>query len=160
MTQAQEQFQMKLSKGRIGEEAIIQALSLITEVKDVTDYTNHKDYQQKGMDFSFLNRRTGVWDRGDAKTNITEYGFTFMELYKKSGDKGWFLTSKSDYIFCYDIYKKKIYYYDLQKMRNYIEKRINEGSLKTSRIKSNGCDGVWLPVDKNPLIKEFKSELI
>ena len=159
MTQAQEQFQMKLSKGRVGEEAIIQALSLITEVKDVTDYTNHKDYQQKGMDFSFLNRRTGVWDRGDAKANISESGLTFMELYKSNGNPGWFKSSKSDYIFCYSPYTKKIYYYDLQKMRPYVDKRIAENSIKTSHLK-NGCIGVWLPVDKNPLIKEFKSELV
>jgi len=159
MTTSQEQFQMKLSKGRVGEEAIIQALSLITEVKDVTDYTNHKDYQQKGMDFSFLNRRTGVWDRGDAKANISESGLTFMELYKANGNPGWFKSSKSDYIFCYSTYTKKIYYYDLQKMRQYIDKRVSEQSIKTSHLK-NGCIGVWLPVDKNPLIQEFKSELI
>lgn len=156
MTTSQEQFQIKLSKGRVGEAAIIEALSKITEVKDVTDYSKHKSYQQKGMDFSFLNRNTGVWDRGDAKANISKTNMTFMELYKKTGHEGWFKKSKSDYIFCYSSYTGKIYFYDLQQMRNYIDKRLAERSLKTSHLDS-GDIGVWLPVDKNPLIKELKA---
>ena len=154
MTRSQEQFQIKLSKGRVGEEAIIKALSTITEVKDVTDYSSHKSYQQKGMDFSFLNRKTGVWDRGDAKTNIKENDLTFLELYKSDSKDGWFLTSKSDYIFCYSVYTKKIYYYDLVEMRKYINSRIEKRDINISHL-SDGCIGVWLPVKKNPLIREL-----
>ena len=149
-----EEFQLKLEKGRVGEYAVIQALSQITEVKDLTDYSAFKGYQQKGLDFEFFNRKTNTWDRGDAKANIGSTGLTFMELYKGTGKLGWFSTTKSDWIFCYSVYTKNIYFYSVNEMRGYIDKRLKDRSIKTSHLK-DGCIGVWLPVDKNPLIEKF-----
>lgn len=149
-----EDFQLKLEKGKVGEYAVIQALSQITEVKDLTDYTAFKGYQQKGLDFEFFNRKTNTWDRGDAKANIGSTGLTFMELYKGTGKLGWFNTTKSDWIFCYSVYTKNIYFYSVNEMRGYIDKRLKDRSIKTSHLK-DGCIGVWLPVDKNPLIEKF-----
>jgi hypothetical protein len=149
-----EQFKIKLEKGKAGEYAVIQALSQITEVKDLTNYDDFKGYQQKGLDFEFLNRKTNTWDRGDAKANIMESGLTFMELYKANGKLGWFSTTKSDWIFCYSVYTKNIYFYSVNEMRGYIDNRLKERSIKTSHLKS-GDIGVWLPVDKNPLIEKF-----
>ena len=111
-----EQFKIKLEKGKAGEYAVIQALSQITEVKDLTNYDDFKGYQQKGLDFEFLNRKTNTWDRGDAKANIMESGLTFMELYKANGKLGWFNTTKSDWIFCYSVYTKSIYFYSINEM--------------------------------------------
>ncbi len=155
MTEAQEQFKLKLAKGKIGEEIVIDTLSQITEVKDITNYTNYKNYQQKGMDFSFFNRKTGVWDRGDAKANITETDMVFLEMYKKNGNLGWLKASKSDYIFHYSHYTKKIYYYDLSEMRSYIDKREKENNIKISQVQ-DGSYGCWFKVTNHPLIKEFK----
>jgi len=149
-----EQFKIKLEKGKAGEYAFIQALSQITEVKDLTNYDDFKGYQQKGLDFEFLNRKTNTWDRGDAKANIMESGLTFMELYKANGKLGWFNTTKSDWIFCYSVYTKSIYFYSINEMRGYIDSRLKDRSIKTSHLKS-GDIGVWLPVDKNPLIEKF-----
>ena len=149
-----EDFQLKLEKGKVGEYAVIQALSQITEVKDLTDYSAFKGYQQKGLDFEFFNRKTNTWDRGDAKANIGESGLTFMELYKGTGKLGWFNTTKSDWIFCYSVYTKNIYFYSVNEMRGYIDKRLKDRSIKTSHLK-DGSIGVWLPVDKNPLIEKF-----
>ena len=149
-----EQFKIKLEKGKAGEYAVIQALSQITEVKDLTNYEDFKGYQQKGLDFEFLNRKTNTWDRGDAKANIMKYGLTFMELYKANGKLGWFNTTKSDWIFCYSVYTKSIYFYSINEMRGYIDNRLKDRSIKTSHLKS-GDIGVWLPVDKNPLIEKF-----
>lgn len=155
MTQAQELFQSKIKKGKIGEEIIIEALYKITQVKDVTNYTDYKTYQQRGMDFSFLNRRTGVWDRGDAKANITETDMLFIEMYKKNGNLGWLKASKSDYVFHYSHYTKKIYYYDLSEMRSYIDKREKDKSLKISQVQ-DGAYGCWFKVTNHPLIKELE----
>jgi len=127
-----EDFQLKLEKGKVGEYAVIQALSQITEVKDLTDYTAFKGYQQKGLDFEFFNRKTNTWDRGDAKANIGSTGLTFMELYKGTGKLGWFNTTKSDWIFCYSVYTKSIYFYSVNEMRGYIDRRLKERSIKTS----------------------------
>ena len=149
-----EQFKIKLEKGKAGEYAVIQALSQITEVKDLTNYDDFKGYQQKGLDFEFLNRKTNTWDRGDAKANIMKSGLTFMELYKANGKLGWFNTTKSDWIFCYSVYTKSIYFYSINEMRGYIDNRLKDRSIKTSHLKS-GDIGVWLPVDKNPLIEKF-----
>ena len=149
-----EQFKIKLEKGTAGEYAVIQALSQITEVKDLTNYDDFKGYQQKGLDFEFLNRKTNTWDRGDAKANIRESGLTFMELYKANGKLGWFNTTKSDWIFCYSVYTKNIYFYSVNEMRCYIDTRLKDRSIKTSHLKS-GDIGVWLPVDKNPIIEKF-----
>ena len=149
-----EDFQLKLEKGKVGEYVVIQALSQITEVKDLTDYTAFKGYQQKGLDFEFFNRKTNTWDRGDAKANIGSTGLTFMELYKGTGKLGWFNTTKSDWIFCYSVYTKSIYFYSINEMRGYIDSRLKDRSIKTSHLKS-GDIGVWLPVDKNPLIEKF-----
>jgi hypothetical protein len=149
-----EQFKIKLEKGKAGEYAVIQALSQITEVKDLTNYEDFKGYQQKGLDFEFLNRKTNTWDRGDAKANIMKSGLTFMELYKANGKLGWFNTTKSDWIFCYSVYTKSIYFYSINEMRGYIDSRLKDRSIKTSHLKS-GDIGVWLPVDKNPLIEKF-----
>jgi hypothetical protein len=149
-----EQFKIKLEKGKAGEYAVIQALSQITEVKDLTNYEDFKGYQQKGLDFEFLNRKTNTWDRGDAKANIMKSGLTFMELYKANGKLGWFNTTKSDWIFCYSVYTKSIYFYSINEMRGYIDNRLKDRSIKTSHLKS-GDIGVWLPVDKNPLIEKF-----
>lgn len=149
-----EQFKIKLEKGKAGEYAVIQALSQITEVKDLTNYDDFKGYQQKGLDFEFLNRKTNTWDRGDAKANIMESGLTFMELYKANGKLGWFNTTKSDWIFCYSVYTKNIYFYSVNEMRGYIDTRLKDRSIKTSHLKS-GDIGVWLPVDKNPIIEKF-----
>jgi len=149
-----EQFKIKLEKGKAGEYAVIQALSQITEVKDLTNYDDFKGYQQKGLDFEFLNRKTNTWDRGDAKANIMKSGLTFMELYKANGKLGWFNTTKSDWIFCYSVYTKSIYFYSINEMRGYIDSRLKDRSIKTSHLKS-GDIGVWLPVDKNPLIEKF-----
>lgn len=149
-----EQFRIKLEKGKAGEYAVIQALSQITEVKDLTNYDDFKGYQQKGLDFEFLNRKTNTWDRGDAKANIMESGLTFMELYKANGKLGWFNTTKSDWIFCYSVYTKNIYFYSVNEMRGYIDTRLKDRSIKTSHLKS-GDIGVWLPVDKNPIIEKF-----
>ena len=149
-----EQFKIKLEKGKAGEYAVIQALSQITEVKDLTNYDDFKGYQQKGLDFEFLNRKTNTWDRGDAKANIMESGLTFMELYKANGKLGWFNTTKSDWIFCYSVYTKSIYFYSINEMRGYIDSRLKDRSIKTSHLKS-GDIGVWLPVDNNPLIEKF-----
>lgn len=149
-----EKFKIALEKGKAGEYVIIQALSEITEVKDLTNYADFKGYQQKGLDFEFFNRKTKTWDRGDAKANIMESGLTFMELYKANGKLGWFNTTKADWIFCYSVYTKKIYYYSINEMRGYIDSRLKDRNIKTSHLKS-GDIGVWLPVDKNPLIYEF-----
>ncbi len=135
-----EDFQLKLEKGKVGEYAVIQALSQITEVKDLTDYTAFKGYQQKGLDFEFFNRKTNTWDRGDAKANIGSTGLTFMELYKGTGKLGWFNTTKSDWIFCYSVYTKNIYFYSVNEMRGYIDKRLKDRSIKTSHLK-DGCIG-------------------
>jgi hypothetical protein len=154
MAQAKEDFQLKLEKGRVGEFAVLEALGKITEVKDLTDYTVFKGYQQKGLDFEFLNRKTNTWDRGDAKANIQPNGLTFMELYKGTGKLGWFNTTKSDWIFCYSVYTKIIYFYSVNEMRGYIDKRLKDRSIKTSHLR-DGCIGVWLPVEKNPLIEKL-----
>jgi hypothetical protein len=155
MTEAKELFNLKVAKGRIGETMVIEAIAKITEVKDITNYTDFKTYQQKGIDFSFLNRKTGVWDRADAKANITETDMVFLEMYKKNGNLGWLKSSKSDYIFHYSHYTKKIYYYDLSEMRAYIDDREKKNNIKISQVQDGGY-GCWFKVTNHPLIKEFK----
>jgi hypothetical protein len=40
-------------------------------------------------------------------------------------------------------------------MRNYIKKRIEDRTIKFSTVK-DGSVGVWIPVNKNNLIKELE----
>jgi len=155
MTDDSMSFQDKLSKGQVGEKIVIGALREHTEVRDLTDYSDYKAYQQKGLDLEFLNRKTGAWDRADVKTSISESGLTFLELYKREGELGWFHTTKSDWIFCFSVYTKKIYFYSVNKMRNYISDRFAKGNIKTSYLK-DGAIGTWLPVETNIIIKKFE----
>jgi hypothetical protein len=155
MSDSSEQFQDNLRKGQVGEQSVIEVLREHFEVRDLTDYGEHKAYQQKGLDIEFLNRKTNAWDRADVKTNITEIGLTFLELYKREGELGWFHTTKSDWIFCFSVYTKDIYFYSVNKMRNYISDRFAKGNIKTSYLK-NGAIGTWLPVETNIIIKKFE----
>jgi hypothetical protein len=148
-------FQDNLNKGQVGERAVIAILSKTLEVRDLTDYENYKAYQQKGLDIEFLNRKTGAWDRADVKTNVAESGLHFIELYKREGELGWFHTTKSDWIFCFSIYTKCVYFYSINEMRNYISGRFEKGNINTSHLKS-GAIGVWLPVETNIMIKKFQ----
>ena len=153
-----ERFKNMLAKGVKGEEVIISRLKKITEVKDLTNYTTFRKYQRKGLDFQFKSLKDkDVWLRGDSKANIVggkenNLGVTFFELTKGSGAKGWFLSSKADFIFIYDVYTKRSFYYDLDKMKNYIMNL----SDRDSRIKqvSDGAYGIWWPVG-HPMIKEL-----
>ena len=153
-----EQFKNMLAKGAKGEKVIIERLSKITEVKDLTDYSAFRTYQRKGLDFQFKSLKDkDVWLRGDSKANIMggtddNKGVTFFEVYKGTGKKGWFLTSKSDYIFIYDVKMGKSYFYDLDKMKEHI---LNLPDFE-SRLKrvSDGAYGIWWPVN-HALIKEL-----
>ena len=155
MNSYSDQFQDSLKKGQIGERSVIEALSNHTEVRDLTDYENYKAYQQKGLDLEFLNKKTNAWDRVDVKTNVTENSMTFLELYKKEGELGWFHTSKSDWIFLYSVYLREIYYYSINEMRNYVSNGLLQGELKVSNLR-NGAIGLWIHVLDIPLIKKFK----
>lgn len=154
-----ERFTNMLAKGAKGEKIIIERLRNLTEVKDLTDYYQFKKYQRKGLDFQFKSLLDkNVWLRGDSKANIMggsedNLGVTFFELYKDIGNEGWFKTSKSDYIFIYDVTMGRSYFYDLDKMR----KHINSLPDLDKRLKqvSDGAYGVWWPV-AHPLIKELK----
>jgi len=153
-----EQFSNLLAKGAKGEKVIIERLSKLTEVKDLTDYTVFKRYQRKGLDFQFKSLKdTGVWLRGDSKANImggTEenLGVTFFEIYKGTGKEGWFKTSKSDFIFIYDIKMGRSYFYDLDEMRKHINS-LPDFDKRLKRV-SDGAYGIWWPVAHN-LIKEL-----
>jgi hypothetical protein len=148
-------FELSLRKGQVGEQVAVNYFKKITEVKDRTDYGIHKAYQRKGFDFEFLNRKTQAWDRAEVKTNIRENGLTFLELYDRNQDLGWFYTSSADLLVLFSVYTKKLYYCNLKDMRNYIKKRIEDRTIKFSTVK-DGSNGVWLPVHKNSLIKELK----
>lgn len=156
-------FQTKLKKGKVGERAIIERLAKIgCEPKDLTNYTTYKKYQQKGLDFTFLDRKSNVRLRGDSKANIlfsseNDNGMTFMELTKSNGREGWFLSSRSDYIFIYDPLYKRSFFYDLSKMKEYFKIKEKNRTLKTVQLK-DGCYGVWQKVDqliKMNLVKEL-----
>ena len=154
-----EQFKNMLAKGAKGEKVIIERLSKITEVKDLTDYSAFRTYQRKGLDFQFKSLKDkDVWLRGDSKANImggTEdnKGVTFFEFTKGSGAEGWFLKSKSDYIFLYDVRMGRSYYYDLDKMKEHIMNLPDRDSRLTQV--SDGAWGIWWPVN-HALIKELK----
>lgn len=154
----QKTFLENLKKGGLGEQAVIEILSKKLQVRDLTDYTENKAYQQKGLDIEFLNTDTNAWDRADIKTNISETGLTFLELYKKEGILGWFHTTKSDWIICYSLVTEKIYYYNVNEMRNYINDRVSKSSIKMSYLR-NGAIGVWLPVETNIIIKKFEERV-
>ena len=153
-----ERFKNLLAKGAKGEEVIISRLKKITEVKDLTDYSKFRKYQRKGLDFQFKSLKDkDVWLRGDSKANIIggkedNLGVTFFEITKSSGAEGWFLKSKSDYIFIYDVNMKRSFYYDLDKMKNYIMNLPD----RDSRIKqvSDGAYGIFWPVG-HTFIKEL-----
>jgi hypothetical protein len=148
-------FELKLRKGSVGEQVALRYFRNITEVRDRTDYTQHKFYQKKGFDFEFLNRKTQTWDRAEVKTNIRENNLTFFELYNKKLNLGWFNTSTADVLVLFSVYSKKLYYCNLKEMRNYINTRIESKSINFSTVQ-DGCIGVWIPVHKNALIKELK----
>ena len=153
-----EQFKNMLAKGAKGEKVIIERLRKITEVKDLTDYSAFRTYQRKGLDFQFKSLKDqDVWLRGDSKANIMggtddNKGVTFFEVYKGSGKKGWFLTSKSDYIFIYDVKTGRSYFYDLDKMKEYIL-NLPDFEKRLKRV-SDGAYGIWWPVN-HTLIKEL-----
>ena len=158
-------FETKWKKGKVGERVIIERLNAIgCAPQDLTDYSTYKKYQQKGLDFTFLDRKLNVRLRGDSKANIIfskedDYGMTFMELTKKTGNRGWFETSKSDYIFIYDPLYERSFFYDLEKMRNHFENKKKNRTLKVIQLK-DGCYGVWQNVEqlmKIGLIKELKA---
>lgn len=151
----QQTFLENLKKGGLGEQAVIKVLSEKLQVRDLTDYTENKAYQQKGLDIEFLNTKTNAWDRADIKTNISVTDLTFLELYKREGVLGWFHTTKSDWIICYSLHTEKIYFYSVNEMRNYINDRITKNNINMSYLK-NGAIGVWLPVEKNIIIKKFE----
>ena len=148
-------FELLLKKGQVGEQAALNYFKKITEVKDRTDYNEHKFYQKKGFDFEFLNRKTQTWDRAEVKTNIRENNLTFFELYNKKLNLGWFNTSTADILVLFSVYSKKLYYCNLKEMRNYINSRIESKTINFSTVK-DGSVGVWIPVHKNNLNKELE----
>jgi hypothetical protein len=149
-------FKQDLSIGRIGEEAVIAVLSKYYKVEDAGDFDKYSDIQLKGIDLFFYvgDKKYSV----DVKNNIN-FGSTFLEIYQSNSKPGWFKTSEADYIFLYDRYSKKIYYYHLNEMRQYIRESINNKSIDLQKV-SNGALGVKINVTYNKLIQEFKSELI
>ena len=156
MNRFSEEFQERLNKGKEGERAVILALSNVTEVRDLTDYNKYEAYQKKGLDFEFINKETGAWDRGDAKANITEHEYTFLELSRGNGSLGWFYLTKSDWIYCYSSYTKHIYYYGINPMREYVAKGLEKGTLRLSEV-SDGSKGIWVNVVENELVKKFEN---
>ena len=156
MNKFSEEFQERLAKGKEGERAIILALSNVTDVRDLTDYDKYEAYQKKGLDFEFLNKETGAWDRGDAKANITEHGYTFLELHKGNGSLGWFYLTKSDWIYCYSRFTKGIFYYGVNPMREYVANGIKNNFITIKQV-SDGSKGVWVNVIENSLVKKFEN---
>lgn len=138
-----EKFKLSLEKGKKGEHVIMDRLSKITKVNDLTNYTKHKTYQQKGIDFQFFNRKKEVWENADAKSNIRESDLAMLELYKPNGTEGWFWKSKSDWIFHYNPSNSDVYYYDLDKMRIFIKNRLDNNTLKCSQG-VDGAYGTWI----------------
>ena len=155
-----DQFINMLAKGAEGEKAIIKKLRKITEVKDLTDYSKYQYYQRKGLDFQFKSLKDpDVWLRGDSKANIRggtagNKGVTFFEMYNGTGKEGWFLTSKSDYIFIYDSEMGRSYFYDLDKMRDHISNLSDSDYNKRLKRVRDGAYGIWWPVN-HPLIVEL-----
>ena len=146
-----EKFDNMLAKGAKGEQVIIERLRKLTEVKDLTDYSTFRKYQRKGL------QDEDVWLNGDSKANIiggTEdnLGVTFFEMYKGTGKEGWFLSSKSDYIFIYDVRMGRSYFYDLDQMKKHI-RNLPDFDKRLKQV-SDGAYGIWWPV-AHPLIKEL-----
>lgn len=136
-------------KGRAGEVNVIeQLLERGIELKDYTDYQEHKFKQKKGFDVEVFNKRTQEWDRADIKTNIRN-GFTFLEVIKHpAGTLGWFYTSKADSILTYDLDNNHCYIYDLNEMRNYVKGR-------NFKLCGKNKDLFALPVNSNYLIRQL-----
>lgn len=136
-------------KGRAGEVHVIEQLvERGIQLRDYTDYQDHKFKQKKGFDVEVFNLRTKEWDRADIKTNIRN-GFTFLEVIKHStGGLGWFYTSKADSILTYDLDNNRCYMYDLNAMRNYVKG-------KNFKLCGKNKDLFALPVDKNYLIQQL-----
>ena len=146
-------FQESLAIGASGEKLVIKELSKVTQVRDYTDYKYNKGYQQKGFDIEFFNNNTQTWDRADIKTNVHS-GWTKAELTKPNGNLGWAYTSKADYIICVDKDYNKIYYYSLTDLRNYLERKRKENTLKVS-MTNDGYYLTSIPVDHKQLIKTY-----
>lgn len=146
-------FKESLELGAKGEQLVINELGKSTQVKDYTNYNANKHYQQKGFDIEFFNNNTQTWDRADVKTNVLN-GLTFAEMYNKHGKAGWIKTSKADYIICVDRLSGQMYYYSVNDMRNYIDRKEKDNSLKVRQV-TDGSYGTWIPVNNKPLIKPY-----
>ena len=151
-----EKFYMSLKKGQVGEKKVIERLQENgIEVKDLTNYSEHKYYQKRGIDAQLKNRKTNVWENFDVKSNIMPSGLAYIEMTKPSGDPGWLYKSKSDWIFHYCHYEKDIYFYRLDEMQNYIKSKERNNSLKISPLK-DGSYGHWMPIKKfNKFVKKL-----
>ncbi len=145
-------FEESLAVGSAGERLVISELRKVTEVKDLTNYDKNKGYQQKGFDISFYNHNTKTWDRADVKTNV-KYGKTRVELTKPNGNLGWAYTSTADFIICVDIAYNKIYYYSMKDLRNYLEKKRSNNTLKAYQYEGYYLTDVYL--NETQLIKPY-----
>lgn len=146
-------FKDLLAVGSAGERLVIKELSKITRVVDYTDYNRNKGYQQEGFDIEVFNSVNNTWERADVKTNIHN-GYTFVEITNKHGHNGWLNTSSAKYIICVDIDKKQIYAYNLNDMRNHINKKKNDNTLSVKQVK-DGSYGSYVPLYHKHIIKSY-----
>ncbi len=140
--------QKNLEKGKVGELKVIEKLTNRgIQVKDYTDYDQHKYKQKKGYDIEILNTVTGEWDRVDIKSNCKNE-YIYLETQNDTKEKlGWFWTSSSDLIYHYDLTTDDIYGYELKQMRNFVYKY----DIKPEHGKFKNLIG--LNVTENKIIK-------
>ncbi len=147
-------FNRDLQRGKIGERIVIDALRKKYLVDDVTDFDKHKHDQLNGIDLYFYANDKKY--SADVKYNLTDQNNTYLEIEMKSGRKGWFETSKADVIFVCGKYSKQIYYYHLNKMRDYINQALKNGE-KEIKETSYGDKCILINVNEHPnLIYEYK----
>lgn len=142
-------FQEQLKKGQTGESLIAAYFSEQFEVIPATDAQ-----QRQGIDFTFVDRRTGksltVQVKTDEKAEITGNAFLETISVDKSGGcqqkQGWIFTSVATWLLYYLPQTSKLYIFELDALRAKMPSFAKQYPTKTARNHNYNTHGICVPL--------------
>jgi hypothetical protein len=117
---------------------------------DVKPATRHE--QRRGVDRTFIQRRTGQRFRVEYKTDYkaAETGNAFVETVSvdTAGKAGWAYSSEADYLIYYIPTDDLIYVLALEVLRHELPRWVREYPLRAAQNEGYATHGLLVPLDE------------
>ena len=140
-------FDAQKARGDFGELFLDQWFATDYDVKPATHHE-----QRRGVDRTFIHRRTGQRFRVEYKTDYkaAETGNAFVETVSvdTAGKTGWAYSSEADYLIYYIPSDGLIYVLALEALRHELPRWVREYPLRAAQNKGYATHGLLVPLDE------------